>query len=75
LGIQESDTQSIGSNDPVVQIRLGIAALASENREGLDAGLLRLVGTWDRGRAWEIGGSLSSRAWLAQRTLIADGEA
>jgi len=78
----------------VLQIRLGIAALAGENRAGwtgfakservqellevrerFDAELLRLLGSWDRDRAWEIDGSLSPRAWLAHRTPVSGGEA
>ena len=46
-----------------------------EVRERLDAELLRLVGTWDRNRAWEIDGALSPRAWLVHRTPITDGDA
>ncbi|MEA2000642.1 MAG: DUF222 domain-containing protein [Actinomycetota bacterium] len=94
IGIQESTTSPIGNSDPVLQIRMGIAVLAGENRDGwtgtamservtemleiresLDAEILRLVGLWDRDRAWEIDGSLSPRAWLTYRTPIADGEA
>jgi hypothetical protein len=94
IGIQESGTPPIDSGDPVLQIRLGIAALAGEDRDGwtgsalservvevveirerLDAELLRLVGSWDRDRAWEIDGALSPRAWLTHRAPIADSEA
>ena len=32
LGIKESGTPPVGSNDPVLQIRLGVAALAGEDR-------------------------------------------
>lgn len=46
-----------------------------ELRERLDAETLRLVGEWDRDRAWEIDGSLSPRAWLAHRTPVSDTEA
>lgn len=46
-----------------------------EIRERLDAEVLRLVGSWDRDRAWEIDGSLSPRAWLSHRTPVGDGEA
>jgi hypothetical protein len=94
IGIQESTNLPIDNSDPVLQIRMGIAALSGEDRDGwtgsamservtemleirerFDAELLRLVGSWDRDRAWEIDGSLSPRAWLAYRTPIADGEA
>lgn len=94
LGIQESHTSPIDSPDPVPQIRLGIAGLAGEDRNGwtgsalservvelfeirerLEAELLRLVGAWDRVRAWEIDGSLSPRAWLTHRTPTSDPEA
>jgi hypothetical protein len=34
LGIQESHTSSIDSKDPVLQIRLGIAGLTGEDRDG-----------------------------------------
>jgi hypothetical protein len=46
-----------------------------EIRERLDAEVLRLTGSWDRDRAWEIDGSLSARAWLAYRTPLSDGDA
>lgn len=94
LGIQESKASPVDSGDPVLQTRMGVAALAGEDRDGwtggalservaevieikerLQAELLRLVGTWDRDRAWEIDGSLSAKAWLAFRTPIGDGEA
>lgn len=94
FGIQESGAPSISSDDPILQIRLGIAALAGEDRDGwtgtakssrvqelleirerYDAELLRLVGSWDRDRTWEIDGSLSAKAWLTHRTPMSDGEA
>jgi hypothetical protein len=34
FGIRESGTPSVDSDDPVLQIRRGIATLASENRGG-----------------------------------------
>lgn len=46
-----------------------------EIRERLDAEVLRLAGSWDRDRAWEIDGFLSPRAWLSHRTPIGDREA
>ena len=46
-----------------------------ETRERLDAEILRLTGEWERDRAWEIDGSLSSRAWLTRNTPLAGGEA
>ena len=46
-----------------------------EVRERFDAELLRLVGSWDRGRAWEIDGALSPRSWLTHRTPVSDSEA
>ena len=90
----EPQPQPDNNSDPLVQMRWGVAALASEDRqdwtgtakserlsellelrERLDAEALRLVGEWDRDRAWEIDGSLSPRAWLAQRAPISDAEA
>jgi hypothetical protein len=81
-------------NDPVLAVRLSLASLSSEDREGwlesalsarvvelmeirerLDAEILRLVGVWDRDRAWEIDGALSPRSWLAHRTSVTDVEA
>jgi len=44
-------------------------------RERLDAEFLRLLGRWDRDRAWEADGSLSAPAWLVHRTPIAASEA
>jgi hypothetical protein len=94
LAIQESGGRSIDSGDPVFQIRLGIAALAGEDRTGwnatsqservvelleirerLEAEVLRLIGSWDHQRAWEIDGSLSPRAWLRYRSRVSDNEA
>jgi len=46
-----------------------------EAKERLDAEVLRLVGTWDMDRAWEIDGALSPRAWLAYRTPVSEAEA
>jgi hypothetical protein len=46
-----------------------------EVRERLDAEVLRLVGSWDRDRAWEIDGALSPRAWLTHRTPASGAEA
>jgi len=44
-------------------------------RERLDAEYLRLVGRWNRGRAWEADGSLSAASWLEHRTPASRGEA
>ncbi len=46
-----------------------------EVKERFDAEVLRLVGSWDRDRAWEIDGALSPRAWLAYRTPVSDADA
>ncbi len=94
LDIQEPVTASTPVDDPVSQIRIGVVALAEEDRsdwtasakserlvevleikERLDAEILRLAGSWDRDRAWEIDGSLSPRAWLAHRTPLSDADA
>jgi hypothetical protein len=94
IGIRESGNPPVGSDDPVLQIRMGIAGLAGEDRdswtgsllserlvellevrERLDAELLRLAGSWDRGRAWEIDGALSPRAWLTHRTPTSSSDA
>ncbi|MEA2002915.1 MAG: DUF222 domain-containing protein [Actinomycetota bacterium] len=94
IDIQETTNSPVARDDPVLQIRMGVAVLAGEDRAGwtgsakservtemleirerFDAELLRLVGSWDRDRAWEIDGSLSPRAWLAHRTPIGDGAA
>ena len=37
--------------------------------------VLRLIGAWDRSRAWEIDGALSPRAWLTHRTSTTTNEA
>jgi len=92
--IQESVTQPVEDGDPVLRLRLGVAALAGEDpsiwagtakserlvelleiRERLDAEVLRLAGSWDRDRDWEIDGSLSPRAWLAYRTPLSEADA
>jgi len=46
-----------------------------ELRERLDAELLRLLGRWDRSRAWELDGSLSAPAWLSHHTATSQREA
>jgi hypothetical protein len=91
----ENSTDDTGiQGDPVLGMRLCVAALSAEDRdhwlgsalservmelmeirERLDAEILRLIGLWDRGRAWEIDGALSPRAWLAHRTPVTDAQA
>ncbi len=44
-------------------------------QERLNAEVLRLVGEWDRDRAWELDGSLSAASWLEHRTPLAAAEA
>ncbi|MDJ0952718.1 MAG: DUF222 domain-containing protein, partial [Acidimicrobiia bacterium] len=44
-------------------------------KERFDAEVLRLTGSWDRDRAWEIDGALSPRSWLTHRTPISEHEA
>lgn len=44
-------------------------------QERFAAEVLRLVGRWDRDRAWEADGSLSASSWLAHRTPMALAEA
>ena len=46
-----------------------------ELRERLEAEVLRLIGRWDRARAWETDGSLSARSWLEHRAALAPTEA
>lgn len=46
-----------------------------EISERFDAEILRLIGEWERDRAWEIDGSLSPRAWLTRNTPVAGSEA
>ncbi len=46
-----------------------------ELRERLDAELIRLVGEWDRKRAWEADGMLAGWSWLAYRTPTPPHEA
>ena len=46
-----------------------------EIRERLDAEVLRLTGSWDRDRSWEIDGALSPRSWLTHRTPLSDSDA
>nr|MDJ0665595.1 DUF222 domain-containing protein [Acidimicrobiia bacterium] len=46
-----------------------------EVKERFDAEVLRLVGSWDRNRAWEADGSLSPRSWLSYRTPMSEAEA
>ncbi len=94
LDIQESANQPVDITDPARQIRLGIAALADEDRaswtglakserllelleirERFDAEVLRLTGSWDRDRAWEIDGALSPRAWLTHRMPVSGNDA
>jgi hypothetical protein len=89
-----TEPTSSSIDDPVLQIRMGIAALAGEDRdswtgtamserlgellevrERLDAEVVRLAGSWDRDRAWEIDEALSPRAWLRHRTAMSDSEA
>lgn len=40
-------------------------------QERLAAEVLRLVGEWDRVKAWQADGSLSAAAWLEHRTPLA----
>ncbi len=47
-----------------------VAELAAV-QERLTAEVLRLVGHWDRQRAWEADGSLTPAAWLEHRTSLA----
>ncbi len=39
-------------------------------QERLNGEVLRLIGEWDRDRAWELDGSLSPAAWLTLRTTL-----
>jgi len=42
-----------------------------ELRERLEAETLRLLGEWDRARAWEADGALSAASWMTHRLPVA----
>jgi hypothetical protein len=92
--LEEQKLDPVGGADPVLQVRLALAALAGEDRthwttksmservlellevqERLSAEILRLVGVWQRTRAWEADGSLAATSWIEHRVPLSRSEA
>ena len=78
-GFDPLETIETGLAGLAAEDRAGWPAVAKSQRvthllalqERLNAEVLRLVGDWDRDRAWEADGSLSAAAWLEHRTPVA----
>ena len=78
-GFDPLETIEQGLAGLAAEDRAGWPAVAKSQRvthllalhERLTAEVLRLVGDWDRDRAWEADGSLSAAAWLGHRTPVA----